>query len=313
MTDMRAPFPYFGGKRRWAAAVWERFGDPDVYAEPFLGSAAMLLRRPGGAPARGREVVCDRDAYVVNFWRAMQDAPDEVARAADWPSFHQDLTARHRYLIDWGKEHADRVSADPRWYDAEAAGWWAWGMSNWIGGSFCASAERRVPDRIPAMQPSGGGHGCNAQVVVNSADDRRAAVGERLLPWFRALQRRLFRVIVLCRDWESAVTPTVLCDTAARRTPPRVAVFLDPPYAARQRRHKRVYRLDDGGGLAAAAWAWAQEYGDRYRIAYACMDGDVTAPPGWESETITFGAGFGRPSREQMLFSPACARPGKLW
>jgi hypothetical protein len=43
---MKAPFPWFGGKRRVAHVVWSRFGDVATYNEPFAGSLAVLLERP---------------------------------------------------------------------------------------------------------------------------------------------------------------------------------------------------------------------------------------------------------------------------
>ena len=54
-----APFPYYGGKRRWAPEIWKRFGAPDVYAETSRsrGTLAVLLANP--RPAK-REVVCDK-------------------------------------------------------------------------------------------------------------------------------------------------------------------------------------------------------------------------------------------------------------
>ena len=47
LTDLdKAPFPWFGGKARIAAQVWQRFGDVRNYVEPFFGSGAVLLNRP---------------------------------------------------------------------------------------------------------------------------------------------------------------------------------------------------------------------------------------------------------------------------
>lgn len=43
---LKAPFPYPGGKSRVADVVWERLGDVQNYCEPFMGSLAVLLRRP---------------------------------------------------------------------------------------------------------------------------------------------------------------------------------------------------------------------------------------------------------------------------
>ena len=43
--ELRAPFPWFGGKSRAAHLVWPRFGDVRTYVEPFYGSGAILLAR----------------------------------------------------------------------------------------------------------------------------------------------------------------------------------------------------------------------------------------------------------------------------
>lgn len=34
----KAPFPWFGGKRKAASAVWDALGDVDHYVEPFAGT-----------------------------------------------------------------------------------------------------------------------------------------------------------------------------------------------------------------------------------------------------------------------------------
>lgn len=49
MTDLRAPFPWFGGKRRVASLVWERFGNVPNYVEPFAGSPPTLSELLEGA------------------------------------------------------------------------------------------------------------------------------------------------------------------------------------------------------------------------------------------------------------------------
>ena len=62
-------------------------------------------------------MVCDSDGHICNFWRAVQHDPEAVARHADYPTIHQDLTARHTWLRRWGAEHAERLSSDPEFYD----------------------------------------------------------------------------------------------------------------------------------------------------------------------------------------------------
>ena len=134
---MKAPFPYFGGKRKCADIVWQRFGDVSNYVEPFFGSGAVLLERPHYPFTDTRvETVNDVDCYIVNFWRALQRDPEAVADAADNPVNEADLHARHAWL----HRQAERIEAhkvDPDFYDARVAGYWAWGLSSWIGDNFC--------------------------------------------------------------------------------------------------------------------------------------------------------------------------------
>lgn len=92
---LKAPFPYPGGKSRVADLVWSRLGDVDNYVEPFAGSLAMLLKRPADHFANGYrvETVNDANHYLVNFWRAVKNAPAEVAEYADWPVMEADSHA----------------------------------------------------------------------------------------------------------------------------------------------------------------------------------------------------------------------------
>ena len=167
VTGLSAPFPYFGGKSRLAPAIWQRLGSPVVYVEPFAGSLACLLARPDGAGQR--EIVCDLDGGISNFWRAVTAEPDLVAAWADFPTFHADLTARHKWLRAWFAEHSAELSADPHFYCAKVAGWWVWGISLWIGGGWCnAISSRSTPDKIPEVKyqvdsTNGGGSGVSAQ------------------------------------------------------------------------------------------------------------------------------------------------------
>lgn len=135
IASMPAPFPWYGGKRRWADCIWRYLGNPTVYLEPFAGSAAVLFRRP--TPPGRREVLVDLSGHIVNFWRAVKNDHESVAHYADWPQFHHDLSARHRWLVEWGDTSRERLLADPDWHDAKAAGWWVWGIGIWIGGGWC--------------------------------------------------------------------------------------------------------------------------------------------------------------------------------
>jgi len=96
-SQLRAPFPWYGGKSLAAPLIWRAFGSVPNYVEPFAGSLATLLARPHAAKI---ETVNDKDGLIANFWRATQTAPDEVARWADWPGNEADQHARHRRLVD---------------------------------------------------------------------------------------------------------------------------------------------------------------------------------------------------------------------
>ena len=125
-----APFPWFGGKRKVAAEVWQRFGDVRNYVEPFFGWGAVLLGRPD---PQGNETINDLDGFVANFWRAVKQSPDEVAEWADNPVNENDLHARHVWLVRQRESLTHLVAGDPGYFDAKVAGWWVWGICCWIG------------------------------------------------------------------------------------------------------------------------------------------------------------------------------------
>ena len=342
---LASPFIYQGGKRRWGADVWRRFGEVEVYAEPFCGTCAMLWAAPR---VHKREIINDSNGYVCNFWRAIQRDPHTVARYADYPSYHQDLTARHRWLIEWGRANAQRLSEDMDWYDAKAAGLWCWGINLWIAiASWCAdtapsdtvpgisdtgptgvTAQRQTyPDGIPMIggQEPGYGRGVMTQrktwpdtrphlqdkggigVQPQRASFGNAPIGDghRLFDWFDALAQRLSRVYTLNRDWTSVVTDTLLQHTP-KASHPECAVFLDPPYLTNER--AELYHSDLAGtsdDVAVAAYEWAVAHGEQYRIAYCCHADDFPLPDGWTSLERSFGKAR-EGAKDQIMFSPRC-------
>ena len=122
-----------------------------------------------------------------------------------------------------------------------------------------------------------------------------------------ALSDRLSEVVILNRDWKSAVTPTLLQHTRTAPKPP-VGIFLDPPYLLAGR--QKLYDNDVTDDPARDAYQWALEHGDTYRIAYAAHEGDFPIPDGWEVLTRTFGGINDQErceaKRDLIMFSPAC-------
>jgi hypothetical protein len=106
--------------------------------------------------------VNDRDTYLANFWRAVSCAAEEVAHHADWPVSECDLQARHKWLCEQ-TEFREKMLADPQFYDAKIAGWWVWGISQWIGAGWCSRPEwigRGAGGRCP--------RGVNASIQLSS-------------------------------------------------------------------------------------------------------------------------------------------------
>lgn len=73
---MKAPFGYYGGKQKKAAEIISLFPAHSIYAEPFAGSAAVMLKK--GLPLQKsqsdyREVLNDHNHLIVNFFEVLQD------------------------------------------------------------------------------------------------------------------------------------------------------------------------------------------------------------------------------------------------
>lgn len=274
---MIAPFQYFGGKRTVAAAVWQRFGRPKQFIEPFCGSAAVLLAAPAAASL---EVVGDTSGFIANFWRATVAQPGAVAQWADYPVSHIDLGARHQWLMDQRGALADGLR-DANWPgDAKVAGWWLWGQCAWIGSGWCEWSGKvpHVSDagRDPAMWTSG---------------------GETARRWLRQLAARMERVRVVHGDWTRCLNHHF----GGAQT----AVFLDPPYKA----YEALYGSTP---IAADVEQWARENAD-LRIAICGHAGDYDLPrweaARWNRGSLTYG-GATTTADECVWYSPACLPVG---
>ena len=116
---------------------------------------------------------------MCNFWRAIKNDPLQTAYWAEYPTIHQDLTARHRWLVQWAMENSNKLSEDPEYYDSKAAGWWVWGVSNWIGGGFCD--PQHMSDKRPHVgrRKSGSGNGVQVHRDTIKVPDQRPHVEKR--------------------------------------------------------------------------------------------------------------------------------------
>jgi hypothetical protein len=266
---MNTPFPYFGGKTRIAGDVWRRFGDPAYYYEPFAGSLAVLLNRP----TIGRyEHVGDLDGMIVNFLRAVKADPAMVARHADYPAVSIDLEARIQWLNRRGGVLCQELLADPDYYDAKCAGWYAW--------------ERSV--RI-----LGGG---KALKLGRNAGVRRS--GQTVEDYFASLASRLKQVTVFQGDWMR------LARAALRESKNAAcAIFLDPPYTAGSGRQSNLYDQDSQKvGHYVQRWA-VEAASPSLRIALCGFEDEYDMPRNWiEMPWKSQYSGV----KERVWFSPHC-------
>jgi hypothetical protein len=344
---LKAPFPYFGGKSAIAPEVWARLGSVDNYVEPFCGSAAVLLARPDW-PGTGRrlvETVNDADGLLSNFWRALQADAAAVAHHADWPVNEADLHARHLWLLGQRERITERLMGDADFFDAKAAGWWAWGACAWIASGWCSGrgpwvsrdgvlvrGDKRsgvpgVHRKLPHLGDAGQGinrqlpHFGNAGRGVNRAGGPAA----HLLP----LAERLRGVRVACGDWRRVVSGSVLWPFTGsmrnKRVERTVGVFLDPPYGEGfDGAYAATSGLAEEASIAADVWRWAVEAGSdpAVRIVVAGYDDGRAVPDGWQmvrwdALKRSSGAGYGSRTeagrdnarREVLWCSPHCVRP----
>ena len=321
-----APFPWFGGKSRAAPLIWERLGNPPNFVEPFAGSLAILLQRPQPPHI---ETVNDLDGFLCNVWRALAADPTAVEHWADWPANECDLHARHLWL----KARRDTLTAalmgDPTYYDVQLAGWWLWGVAQWIGGGWCGDGGAGPwITRDGIFMKDEGTRGVSRQRLHlgnagQGVSRRRLHLGnagqgvsrqqQDLLSYFQALQDRLKRVRVCCGDWLRIMGPSVLENNGL------TGIVLDPPYPGTER-DRDLYGVENAE-IAYAVREWAIAHGENplLRIVLCGYESSqYTMPSTWEMVSWIpnggmsnqgNGRGCVNKSRERLWFSQHCLSP----
>ena len=295
--QLRAPFPYFGGKSAVASHVWDALGNVSHYIEPFAGSLAVLLARPHKAGPGGHrltETVNDADGLLVNFWRSMALKPDETIAASEWPVLELDLHARHKWLIGERESITEKLRADPEWCDPRAAGWWVWGACAWIGSGWGSAESRQMPQISDT--------GIGVQAFSGPARIRECA-------------GRMRQARALCGDWRRAVAPSA-CEGWRQGS---VGVFLDPPYGDGEMDYGAGGNGD--GSIVADVWEWAERMQEHahVRIVIAGYEGHPCLPGwremAWDTSDRARGGGYSNSGtdaakanckRERLWFSPSC-------
>lgn len=271
----------------------------------------MLLARPDDPQPNHREIVNDADGLLVNFWRAVKHDPGAVARYADNPPFESDLHARHVWLVGRRDSLTEQLEGDPDWFDARAAGWWAWGICYWIGSGWCSGrgpwqsvdgrlkrVERETGVQRKIIQPEERGlPGIARQIMVPEHRGLQKIARQRINSEPRGivtgtiehlggmeavlnmLAARLRNVYICAGDWLRVMGPSIAGDN---RNDGTIGVFLDPPYADTAGRQSDLYAVDCTN-VAHAVREWAIDKGrdKRYRIILAGYAGEHDMPDDW--------------------------------
>ena len=315
-----APFPYFGGKRRAASLIWAELGDPGGYVEPFAGSAAVLLARPT-FDGRRVETINDSDGWLVNTWRAIQQAPTEVARHAAGPVTEIDYHARLAWLQERRTpELVSWLEGDPEAYDAKAAGWWLYVAACGIGDPWGAGPWRVIDGhltdtrKLPHLGDAGRGvnrglpHLGNAGRGVNRGLPHLGDAGQELIDYMHTLAVRLRRVRITCGDWGRVLKPSVIRAKAGGDG--ALAVLLDPPYATSGdlyagttdtsvAEHVRAWCLTAPSDMRIVLCGYESEHDELLAHGWDVIDGKAGGGAGYSTN-----AASGR--RERLWTSQAC-------
>lgn len=315
---LKAPFPWFGGKATVAPEVWKRFGKVANYVEPFFGSGAILFNRPHPPKV---ETVNDMDAFLTNFWRALQYDSDAVAKHADRMVNEIDLAAWRDWLYA-DKEFQDRMWRDPEYCDPKRAGIWIWGVCSTIANAWGAQNSKPGDTKIRrAGSHLGAGMGIH-RASTHLGDAGRginrplnqfgAEPGESMKAYFAALKHRLRKVRVMCGNWDRVISPSVTTGHGL------TGMFFDPPYL--DGCFSNAY--DHNEDVRGAVRAYCIERGSDplMRIALCGYEGEYEMPDDWSVFKWKARGGYAsteqavaNSKRERIWFSPHCrpeVKPG---
>jgi DNA adenine methylase len=80
-------FPYPGSKTTYASWIIDHFPEHHLYVEPFGGAASVLVAKPRS----DIEVYNDINGDCVDFFKAVRDKPDELARWVEYTPYSREL------------------------------------------------------------------------------------------------------------------------------------------------------------------------------------------------------------------------------
>lgn len=107
-----AAFPYPGSKSQLARWIISHIPRHHTYAEPFGGSAAVLLTKPPS----DNEVFNDLDGDIVHFFVTLRDRGDELTEWLEATPYSRELHERYGKAFYAGERPDDDVERAGRWF-----------------------------------------------------------------------------------------------------------------------------------------------------------------------------------------------------
>lgn len=269
-------FPWPGGKAKVAPVVWSRFGLVDEYWEPFVGSAAVFLARPGGR--YGREILNDHNSDVVNVHQTAKLDPTGLVEHLETPLSHVAMEVNARILRQQRTSLSRMLRSALDYCDTRLA---ALFLVNACG----QMRQERYSAPHPVLSANGG-----QGVFSQGARPHQA-------PIISAISKRLHGVEIQCRDWRTIslwIKPREVGVTG---------VFLDPPYDGTAR---ATYGCRN---VAQGVRRWAIKHGEHPNMRIALCGRKLEMPDSWSFHQLTGHLGPDRDD-EEVWFSPACLPGG---
>lgn len=262
MTTCLTVAKYPGSKARIAPILAAALPTTRVYLDPMVGGGSVLLARPV-SPV---EVVNDLDGAVVNFWRVLRDAPEDLAHAITCTPY-----SRAEYVQACGAPATDPLERARRFV---VRSWQGYGSSNQTSNGWSRTIGRTT--NLQGLRTS------------HYHGQRWTALPARI----RAVADRLRAVEVECRD-----VFTLLQEYAH----PWVTVYLDPPYPMETRGGRRLYTHEFTGDHHAELLRLACLHPGPVAISSYRNDLYDAALGGWE-RSILRGSDQTGSSRAEALY-----------
>ncbi|MDK8693606.1 DNA adenine methylase [Corynebacterium sp. MSK158] len=322
---LKAPFPYFGGKRRVAPKVWQILGDVGNYVEPFCGSMAVLLARPPHHKGI-TETVNDADGWLINAWRAIQLDPETTSLHAAGPVSEVDYHAQLAWLQSHRDEYISWLEGDPEHYDPKLAGWWLRVIAAGVGDPFGPGPWHVVDGHLVKSQrgesgvnrglPHLGTSGAGVNRQLNPTPD--STKQQKIHHYLNTLSRRIENTRITCGDWRRVLTNTPL---HAGKPTHQVGVFLDPPYEVSGNLYA-VTNHSKTTTISQEVRAWCRDeapvdQGIKIILCGYENEHDELLQHGWHKTVGAHTAGGYVKDKtragktEQLWLSPACEDPDK--